>query len=185
MESPYHIEKIVSWGFGRQRREIHCWNATNKEIMFIVFPLSFINKATQSIDTGASVMEGPSIHLAVSRAIDQGLLESGTDPQIKDLPPKREEAGGVCPHAVFSLSRYTANEAMVSLMTCDAKLLSVWDYQCIQGNTRVVVLPRRFECGRPKLGVHKCDEDSDLRRVALLAVVKKLPRSSTVSRISR
>lgn len=70
-------------------------------------------------------------------------------------------------------------------MTCDAKLLSVWDYQCIQGNARVVVLPRRFECGRPKLGVHKYDEDSDLRRVALLAVVKKLPRSSTVSRISR
>lgn len=65
--------------------------------MFIVFPLSFINKVTQSIDTDASATEGPDIHLAVSRATDQGLLESGTDPQIKDVPPKREEEGESVP----------------------------------------------------------------------------------------
>lgn len=152
--------------------------------MFIVFPLSFINKATQSVDTGASVAEGPGIHVAVSRAIDQGLLEFATRPQLKDLPSKREKAGGVCPHVEFSLSKYTSNEAMVSLMTCDGNLLSVWDYQCVQGNTRVVVLPRRFECGRPKLGVHEFDDGSDLCRVASLAVVRRLPPSATISRIS-
>lgn len=184
MEASEHLDKIVLWRFGRQRREIHFWNATERKIMFIIFPTSFIMKATESIDTGVSVTESPSIHLAVSRAFDYALLESGLDPQIKPLPRKREEAGGNCPHVVVSLATHTAKEAMVSLMTYDANELSVWDYQRVQGNTRFVVLPRRFECGEPLLGVHSCVEGSDLRRLALQAIVGRLPRAEIVARIT-
>lgn len=185
MESPDHKEKIVHWGFGRRRKEIHVWNATNREIMLIIFPTLFVNQVTENSDQGISLMEKLSIHYAASRAFDQGLFVSGMDPQIRYLPAKREEAGGACPHIVISLAMDLDNKAIVSLMTYDANLLSVWDYQCLRRNTRFVVLPRKFECIRPALGIHRCDEDSDFRRVVLQNVVERLPRRAPMSRITR
>ena len=191
--SSIHVE-TVTWPKRPGRKEIEFVNATRRALAFLVLPTSWSQKAIQSVEMGVEV-EGFSTNVAISRAVEQAILEEATDPQLFQVPalelnnPPR--AGQKCPYDTCRLANKTGFDAKVVLITVEGPTVSVWNSRIVSHRTRVAILPRQFSEGMsPLLGRHKYDDLTQggacIMNVVLIAMLKGklLATKSPVSTIS-
>lgn len=191
-QSPYD-DQVVTWPRRPGRKEMEFVNATDRTLLFLVLPTTWTNGAVNSIATGLNV-ENMGMHLAISKAIEQSILEEATQPQVFQVKcpdmkgPLR--AGQMCPTCTCWLSESTGYEARVAMMTIDGPFVAVWNYRIIRHRTRVVVLPGQFSDGMiPLLGRHKYDDLGQGSmcplNIALAAMAKSFQRTDETTAISR
>ena len=192
LDSPCHDE-IVTWPKRPGKKQIEFVNATSKALTFLVLPTTWSHQAIQSVAMGVE-MEGLSTNLAISRAMEQAILEEATDPQVFALPALKLHgplrAGQECPFRTCTLAKQTGFEARVALISVEKTTVSVWDYRIVGHRTRVTILPGQFSEGMfPLLGRHQFDDLAQgamcVMKVALRAMchglhlpVKKAPVST-------
>ena len=186
LHNSIHVE-TVTWPKRPGRKEIEFVNATTRALTFLVLPTSWSHKATQSVEMGVEV-EGLSANVAISRAVEQAILEEATDPHLFQVPAFKlnepPRAGQECPYYTCRLAEKTGFEARVVLITVEGPTVLVWSSSIVSHRTRVAILPGQFSEGMiPLLGEHKYDDL--IMNVVLIAMLKKEKKlKSSVSTIS-
>lgn len=192
LQSPYD-DQVVTWPRRPGRKEMEFVNATDRTLLFLVLPTTWSNGAVNSIATGLNV-ENLGMHLAISKAIEQSILEEATQPQVFQLRGPNTNGplrvGQMCPTCTCWLSESTGYEARVVLMTIDGPFVAVWNSRIVRHRTRVVILPGQFSDDMiPMLGRHKYDDLGQGSKcplnIALAAMAKSFQRTDETSAVSR